>query len=75
MDFKGQILRPSSSWQSGYDVVVLQGILNTVYAAGLTVDGRYGPASVAAVKKAQGTLKEVADGIVGPVTWNRLLNG
>ncbi len=75
VDFKGQILRPSSSWQSGYDVVVLQGILNTVYAAGLTVDGRYGPASVAAVKKAQGTLKEVADGIVGPVTWNRLLNG
>jgi len=75
VDFKGQILRPNSNAQRGYDVVILQGILNTVHAAGLTVDGAYGLQTIAAVQNAQRTLKETVDGVVGPVTWTRLLNG
>ena len=52
-----------------------QAILNAVYAAGLTVDGSYGPASAAAVKSLQAHYGLAQDGICGPATWTKLIAG
>lgn len=75
VDAKVQVLRPNANAQRGYDVFVLQSILNGIYAAGLTLDGIYGLRSIAAVQDAQRKLGITVDGVVGPVTWSRLLNG
>ncbi|MBA2389117.1 MAG: peptidoglycan-binding protein [Geodermatophilaceae bacterium] len=75
IQFKGRVLRPDANAQTGYDVVVLQGLLNTLFAAGLKVDGSYGLVTIARVQDAQRKLSETPDGVVGPVTWTRLLNG
>ncbi|GAB7036799.1 MULTISPECIES: peptidoglycan-binding domain-containing protein [Catenuloplanes] len=57
---------------SGVTVQVLQHLLN---AAGqtLTVDGSFGAATEAAVRSFQSAGGAVSDGIVGMVTWSRLL--
>ena len=51
----------------------VQQSLNQVAAAGLTVDGIYGPKSTAAVKAFQTSKGLTADGIVGPLTEAALM--
>lgn len=50
------------------DVKNLQEILNTVFKEKLSIDGDYGPATTAAVKRAQKTIGATADGYYGPDT-------
>ncbi len=42
---------------------------------GLQVDGIFGPLTEAAVRSFQQEVAIAVDGIVGPVTWNSLVNG
>lgn len=57
---------------TGPQVRLLQQILNAVNAAGLTVDGSFGPAVEAAVRKYQASRQLQVDGKVGPVTRKAL---
>ncbi len=41
----------------------------------LAIDGVFGPATTAAVQGFQGPIGLTVDGIVGPDTWNRLIDG
>lgn len=52
----------------GGDVAKLQGLL------GITADGSFGPATLAATKAWQAAHGLLPDGIVGPATWEALLN-
>ena len=52
----------------------VQALLN-IHGAGLTVDGIFGPKSVAALKTYQISQNLTADGICGEKTWNKLING
>jgi peptidoglycan hydrolase-like protein with peptidoglycan-binding domain/GH25 family lysozyme M1 (1,4-beta-N-acetylmuramidase) len=56
---------------TGPAVQTLQTRLN-VWGATLTVDGDFGPATLAAVKAFQTEQKLTVDGIVGPLTWAAL---
>jgi peptidoglycan hydrolase-like protein with peptidoglycan-binding domain len=56
---------------SGAAVQTLQTRLN-VWGANLTVDGDFGPDTLAAVKAFQTEQKLTVDGIVGPLTWAAL---
>jgi lysozyme len=56
---------------TGPAVQTLQTRLN-VWGATLTVDGNFGPATLAAVKAFQAAQKLTVDGIVGPQTWSAL---
>lgn len=58
----------------GDDVKELQELLNTYFAANLKVDGDYGSATEAAVKKFQSTHNLVADGIYGEKTHIALMS-
>lgn len=53
---------------SSLDIQNLQEILNTVFEEKLSVDGKYGPATTAAVKRAQKTIGVSQDGYYGPNT-------
>ncbi len=53
---------------TGAAVILLQQRLN-VWGAKITVDGSFGPATLAAVKAFQTKEKLTVDGIVGPATW------
>ena len=56
---------------TGPAVVTLQTRLN-VWGAKLTVDGNFGPLTLAAVKAFQAQQNLTVDGIVGPATWAAL---
>jgi chromosome segregation ATPase len=57
----------SVSMDSG-SVKDLQEVLNTVFGAGIKVDGKYGTATKAAVENAQGKIGATKDGYYGPTT-------
>ncbi|MFD0391957.1 peptidoglycan-binding protein [Streptomyces nogalater] len=62
----------------GTCVAFLQRRLNAKGAKDLTVDGVFGPATTRAVKtfqKACGFRSHEVDGLVGPKTWNGLIEG
>ncbi|MEA5521301.1 peptidoglycan-binding protein [Limnoraphis robusta] len=58
----------------GGDVKNVQVQLNNHFGANLVLDGAFGPATEAAVKKYQSQMGLVPDGIVGRLTWNALLH-
>jgi peptidoglycan hydrolase-like protein with peptidoglycan-binding domain len=60
-----------SEGATGAAVETLQNRLN-VWGATLTVDGNFGPATLAAVKAFQTAQKLTVDGVVGPQTWAAL---
>ncbi len=78
-DFQAQVTTGASSGadptlvegDTGPAVQTLQTRLN-VWGAKLTVDGVFGPATLAAVKAFQAAQKLTVDGIVGPQTWAAL---
>lgn len=53
-------------------VRMLQGLL-IAWNHKITVDGDFGPKTEAAVRSFQGKYAKPVDGIVGPITWNKLL--
>lgn len=57
---------------TGTAVKELQYMLNAVTGSRLTGDGNFGPATYTAVVNFQRVFKLVADGIVGPKTWDVL---
>ena len=72
--YPGTVIR-YGSW--GDDVVYVQKMLNAVDSEfpvipRVTVDGAFGSATQRAVQAFQSTFGLVADGIVGPATWNGL---
>lgn len=56
-------MRPDGDTQAGADVLAL-----TV----LAIDGVYGPATTAAVRRFQGGYGSAADGVAGPNTFGRI---
>lgn len=58
---------------TGQEVVKLQYILNELLGCGLIIDGKYGPATEAAVKRYQSTRVGLAvDGKYGPATHQKI---
>jgi GH25 family lysozyme M1 (1,4-beta-N-acetylmuramidase) len=57
---------------TGNDVRTVQGCLGARGHA-VTIDGNFGPATASAVKALQSSAGVAADGIVGPVTWAKVL--
>lgn len=68
---QGQILRPGAKGDAVYS---LQIVINHITKADLIVDGVYGSKTVASVKQFQRQNGLKADGIVGPKTWQAILN-
>jgi peptidoglycan hydrolase-like protein with peptidoglycan-binding domain len=67
---------PMMELSQGYvneQVKVLQFVLNGRENAGLTIDGDFGPITKAAVESYQLSSGLVNDGVVGPLTWAKLL--
>ncbi|HEY7418099.1 MAG TPA: peptidoglycan-binding protein [Ktedonobacteraceae bacterium] len=60
------------SGSTGNDVKSLQMMLNA-HGAKLTVDGDFGPKTLAAVKAFQSSKKLSVDGVVGPQTWSAVI--
>ena len=56
----------------GSRVRMLQGLL-IAWGYSISVDGVFGPKTEAAVRSFQGKYAKPVDGIVGPITWNKLL--
>ena len=54
-------------------VKTCQALLNHYFGAGLTVDGYFGRVTEKAVKEYQTARKLGPDGVVGPITWAKLL--
>ncbi|HZJ63935.1 MAG TPA: peptidoglycan-binding domain-containing protein [Kofleriaceae bacterium] len=72
-DAAAPALRPTIRVGShGDDVWHLQDKLNAVMGAGLTIDGKFGPATLKAVQAFQAAHGLAPDGVVGPLTWGQL---
>lgn len=73
-----QLVVPASAYSvvrrgsTGSDVKTLQDMLNEVEEAGLSTDGRFGPATQEAVLDYQEENNLAVDGIAGPATWKAL---
>ena len=64
-----------ASGSNGPAVQAVQSQANSRVANLLVVDGAFGPQTDAVVRAFQGPTGLAADGIVGPLTWNALVNG
>lgn len=62
-----------SQGAAGERVFNIQYLLNQRIGAGLALDGKFGPATKAAVQKFQAKSGLSADGQVGPLTWAKLI--
>jgi peptidoglycan hydrolase-like protein with peptidoglycan-binding domain len=63
---------------TGEDVILLQKTLNTrppTALPSLLVDGSFGPVTLVRVKEFQRNNGLWVDGVVGPITWGKLLSG
>ncbi|GAA2774531.1 penicillin-insensitive murein endopeptidase [Streptomyces showdoensis] len=69
----GRLVLTVRQGDNGSAVKAVQYLLNAKRAAGLTVDGDFGPATVTAVKNFQSHAGLSADGVVGPDTWRNLV--
>ena len=72
--YPGTALREGSSGQNVRLVQFWLKIARTVYSSlnNVTVDGKFGSATTAAVKKFQTYFGLTSDGVVGRTTWNKL---
>lgn len=70
----GKIVPTLRSGDSGAKVKALQASLN-LRGAKIDADGKFGPATKSAVKKAQSKYGIASDGIAGPNTWRSLVKG
>ena len=72
--YPGTALREGASGQNVRLVQFWLKIAHTVYSRlnDITVDGRFGPATTAAVKRFQTYFGLTSDGVVGRTTWNKL---
>ena len=72
--YPGTALREGASGQNVRLVQFWLKIAHTVYSRlnDLTVDGRFGAATTAAVKRFQAYFGLTSDGVVGRTTWNKL---
>lgn len=66
---KQTTLRTLKQGSKGNDVKAVQALV------GVTADGKFGPATAAAVRSWQGAHGLTADGIVGPVTYTAMFGG
>ena len=60
---------PTPSGYAAHSIAALQADLNTLIGAGLTVDGRFGAATSAALKRFQAARDCDDDGQIGPESW------
>lgn len=58
---------------SSNDIKALQGVLNDVFSAGIKVDGKLGPSTTAAIKKAQKIIGVTQDGKYGTGTREAMI--
>ena len=72
--YPGTALREGSSGQNVRLVQFWLKIAHTVYTslANVTVDGKFGSATAAAVRRFQSYFGLTSDGVVGRITWNKL---
>lgn len=61
-----------SMGDNNYSVTAIQKMLNATMGAGLTEDGKFGSGTKQAVIDFQRSHGLPSDGIVGPITWNKL---
>jgi peptidoglycan hydrolase-like protein with peptidoglycan-binding domain len=71
------MFKTQSLGSTGAEAVILQAQLNSKLPTGLllSVDGIFGPKTLARVKEFQKNNGLKVDGIVGPLTWGKLLVG
>ena len=60
--------------KTGQEVRALQRLLRDKFGYAISVDGIFGPDTANAVKDFQSDYGLTADGIVGPLTWQKLIN-
>jgi peptidoglycan hydrolase-like protein with peptidoglycan-binding domain len=67
-------LRLTDPPMNGMDVAFVQSVCKNQAGQAVTIDGYYGAQTVAAVKNVQAWFKFTADGVVGPLTWELLID-